>query len=101
MRFQIDFEGVVPVSDSVLLDAAMDAAMEALLLREVADPSVSGALSGGRVEVSFVIEAQTTEQALANAHAFLREATTHDGWSGAIWEIARAEAIRAANRASV
>jgi len=99
-RFQIEFEGGI-AAPADELDEAFDRVMERLVERGVVDPAVDGAVAVGDVQVSFVVDATSTEQAIVLAHDILRDGTGRTPLSDARWTAVRAELIDAPSRASV
>jgi len=99
-RFQIEFEGRVDGSVEHELDEALDVTMGRLVDLGVADPSVSGSLGSGDLQVAFVVDAASTQEALERGHSILREVTSVSPLVGASWTAARAESLQVPSRAS-
>ncbi|MDQ3660883.1 MAG: hypothetical protein M3454_07495 [Actinomycetota bacterium] len=57
-----------------LIELSLDAIMEALLERGVADATVGGTLARGVIEISMTVEAANLEEAQRVSHALLAEA---------------------------
>lgn len=79
MKFEVDLAGrIEPGTDAVAL---MDATMEYLsALRDGrADPSISGVMADGSLEISVTVVADTIEAAISQATAEIRAALAAGG----------------------
>lgn len=71
---------------SSVLEAAFDATMEELVRLGATDPSVTGAVATGEMEITVTVEAASPSEAVAKADAIIRAALHAAGLATPEWD---------------
>ena len=90
-RFRIDFEGRTPPHGGI--DEALEEARRRLAGLWVGDPVTDARVATIEVRISFVLEAGSTQEALAGGHAVLGDVIADSALAGTTWTAARADRV--------